>query len=137
MSIWDTLAEFTQKCDVSACLLQNTSKSDRDKSTELGKPGKSGLKHPKTTSSWITSDRVCIPCLLAAMRWKSKAFRFPEFIAASPLKREGTFANEEALRQEQNLRTEKTHCPMSKMSSALHAKSSIHTITKLHSSTYI
>ena len=44
ISKWDTLAEFTQKCDASTWMLQNTSKSDRDTSTELGKQEKSGLK---------------------------------------------------------------------------------------------
>jgi hypothetical protein len=76
-------------------MLQNTSKSDRDTVTTQRRR----LKYPKTTFSWITSDRVCVPCLLAAMWWKSTAERFPEFLAASPLKREDTFANEEAWRR--------------------------------------
>ena len=39
---WDTLAEFTQKCDASTWMLQNTSMSDRDKSAELLKLTKNG-----------------------------------------------------------------------------------------------
>ena len=52
-----------------------------------------------TTSSYDAktpmSDRVCVPRLLQRCGGKN-AFQFPELIATSPLKKEGTFANEEA-----------------------------------------
>ena len=41
-------------------------------------------------------ERSCLrSSFTPAMRWKN-AFRFPEFIATSPFKKEGTFANKEA-----------------------------------------
>ena len=102
ISKWDTLAEFTQKCDASTWMLQNTSKSDRDTSTELGKQQKSGLKISKG-DFFMDHERSCLRSLFTRSDTVEKqnlpvnAFRFPEFIETSPLKREGG--------------TEKTHCP--------------------------
>ena len=103
---WDTLA-FTQKCDASTWMLQNTSKSDResrDTSTELGKQEKSGLKISEG-DFFMDHERSCLRSLFTRSDTVEKqnlpanAFRFPEFIETSPLKREGG--------------TEKTHCPKS------------------------
>ena len=121
MSIWDTLAEFTQKCDVSACLLQNTSKSDRYKSPELGKQEKSSLKNIQRrlfrgsraiVSAFLDYSQLC--------SGKAMLSGFP-----NSLKHRHSKEREE--RRRPTVRK-------SKMSSALHAKSSIHTIAQLQNS---
>lgn len=61
--LWGTLAEFTQKCDVSAWMLQNTSKSGIDKSTEQGRTEKTHCpKSPRRRISWTVQDILRPPC---------------------------------------------------------------------------